>query len=242
MTNQTMKIIGYYRVSTKKQGASGLGKEAQQESVRAWAKAGQHEILEEYTETESGSMNDRPKLKAAMQHAMKVGATLVIAKLDRLSRNVAFLMDVNDKVTEGKLKVQALDVPQFNTLTIGIIATMAQYERELASARTKAALQAKKARGEKVGQKLNKKHRAMSVIARRHNSQHNPANVRAWGVVQQLWKGEENHNYRATAMQLNKWGILTAKGGEWQGIQIQRLEKMMTTGMLQGATAPAFAN
>lgn len=235
-----MKIISYYRVSTKKQGASGLGIEAQRASVEAWAANSEHEIIAEYSENESGSHDDRPELQKAMQQAAKTGATLVIAKLDRLSRNVGFLMQINELVNQGRLKVQALDLPQFNTLTVGIIATMAQYEREQASIRTKAALKAKKARGEKHGRTFTDEERNAATAAKREQHKNSPANIRAWAVAE-IYLRDNGGNYSATAKALNKIGITTARGGQWQGVQVQRLQALMTGEATTGSKKKARA-
>lgn len=219
-----MEIIAYYRVSTKMQGQSGLGIEAQQSSVQAWASAGGHTILSEFIEHESGAHNDRPQLRHAMQCASKTGATLVIAKLDRLSRSALFLMQINEQVKAGRLKVQALDVPEFNTLSVGILATMAQWERERISERTKQALQAKKARGEKLGQTFTPESRAKGHETHRNNSRNNPSNKRAWALVQLM---PATATLVEIANKLNENGYTTARGGQWQGCQVARLRKLM---------------
>ena len=144
-----MKFVAYYRVSTAKQGRSGLGLEAQRASVQAYLRDGR--IVAEYVEVESGKRDDRPKLAQAIAHAQREGATLIIAKLDRLARSVAFIFALRD----SGAKFIACDMPEANTLTIGLLAAMAQHERELISERTKAALAAKKARGFVLGSPQN---------------------------------------------------------------------------------------
>jgi DNA invertase Pin-like site-specific DNA recombinase len=133
-------VVSYLRVSTAKQGASGLGLEAQRAQILAAYPS--HEIVE-FLEIETGKKNDRKILNAAMAKAKELGCTLVVAKLDRLSRNAAFLMDLH----ASKVDFRALNIPELNTLTLGIFAVMAQHERETISQRTKAALDARKARG-----------------------------------------------------------------------------------------------
>lgn len=219
-----MNIIAYYRVSTKMQGESGLGLQAQQQSVTSWASAGGHTLIAEYIEQESGAHNNRPELLQAIAHASKEGATLVIAKLDRLSRSALFLMQINEQVKAGRLKVQALDVPEFNTLSVGILATMAQWERERISERTRQALQAKKARGEKLGQTFKAEDRARGHETHRNNSRNNPENMRAWAYIQLLPADMSN---KAIAEQLNANGFTTARGGKWQSIQVQRFKALM---------------
>ena len=134
----TGKFISYLRVSTTKQEASGLGLEAQRKAVLDYLNGGSWELLAEYMETESGKKNDRPKLSKALDHCKITGATLVIAKLDRLSRNAHFLLGLQD----AGVKFIAVDMPTANELTVGIMALVAQEERKAISARTKAALAA----------------------------------------------------------------------------------------------------
>lgn len=130
------KFVAYYRVSTARQGASGLGLEAQQQAVRAYLNGGSWELIAEFTEIESGKNADRPVLAQAMERCRLTGAKLLIAKLDRLSRNVHFLSGLMEK----KVPFVACDMPDANNLTVHIMAAMAQHEREAISARTKAAL------------------------------------------------------------------------------------------------------
>jgi DNA invertase Pin-like site-specific DNA recombinase len=141
------KFISYLRVSTAKQGASGLGLEAQRKAVEDYLNGGQWTLIEEVIEVESGKRSDRPKLAEALRLCRIHGATLVIAKLDRLSRDAAFLM----KLQNDGVKFVAADMPEANHLVVGILAVVAQAEREMISARTKAALAAAKARGVKLG-------------------------------------------------------------------------------------------
>lgn len=136
------KFIAYYRVSTQKQGLSGLGLSVQEQYVRAFVEGRNGQIIQEFTEVESGKRNSRPQLKLAMACAKEHGAKLLIAKLDRLSRNASFIFALRD----GEVDFICCDMPEANTLTIGIMAVMAQHEREIISQRTKQALQAKKER------------------------------------------------------------------------------------------------
>jgi DNA invertase Pin-like site-specific DNA recombinase len=141
------KIIAYYRVSTKQQGASGLGVEAQRAAVQAYARAVGADVESHYTEIESGKRADRPKLTAALAHARRNRAKLVIAKLDRLARNVAFL----SRLMEGGVEFVACDNPNANRLTVHILAAVAEDEARRISERTTAALAAAKARGQLLG-------------------------------------------------------------------------------------------
>ena len=118
------KYIAYYRVSTAKQGASGLGLEAQQQAVRDYLNGGQWTLLDEFVEVESGKKSDRPELAKALNTAKLTGATLIVAKLDRLARSVAFLAGL----MESSVKFVAVDNPNANDLTVHILAAVAQDE------------------------------------------------------------------------------------------------------------------
>jgi DNA invertase Pin-like site-specific DNA recombinase len=142
-----MRIVAYQRVSTIKQGHSGLGLEAQTTAVAAHAVRVGGTITASFVEVKSGKANDRPKLAQALHLAKVTGAKLLIAKLDRLSRNAAFLLTLRD----SGVKFVAADMPDANDLTIGIMALVAQQERETISRRTKEALAAAKARGRRLG-------------------------------------------------------------------------------------------
>lgn len=142
-----MKIVAYYRVSTKRQGLSGLGLEAQRAAVETFARQNAGEIVGEYTEIETGKRSDRPKLTEAIAHARGVKGTLLVAKLDRLARNMAFTATL----MESNIDFVCCDNPTANRLTIHILAAVAEDEARRISERTKAALQAAKARGVRLG-------------------------------------------------------------------------------------------
>ncbi len=144
MKNQ---CVAYFRVSTSRQGESGLGLESQREIVRRFASSHGLEIISEQTEVESGKVNARPKLTEALQLCRKTGATLVVSKLDRLSRNAVFLLQLQ----QSNVEFVCCDCPNVDRFTVGILALVAQRERELISERTKAALSAAKARGVRLG-------------------------------------------------------------------------------------------
>lgn len=141
------RFVSYLRVSTDKQGSSGLGLDAQRTAVMAYLNGGRWRLLKEFVEVESGKKNDRPVLAAALDHCARTGATLVIARLDRLSRNAAFLLSLRD----SGVAFVAADAPDANTLTIGVMAVVAQADRERISSNTRAALAAAKARGVQLG-------------------------------------------------------------------------------------------
>lgn len=210
-----MRTIYYYRVSTAKQGRSGLGLEAQRAAVEAFCASRGCEPIGEYVEIESGKRNDRPELMKALHHAKITGSTVVISKLDRLSRNAAFLLTLRDS---GANFICA-DMPDANSLTIGIMALIAQQEREATSKRTIEALQAAKARGTKLGN-------PNGASALRRASKGNVAAVEAIKAksaafaldivpVIEAIKGDGHASLRAIALELNRRGIITARGGQW---------------------------
>lgn len=141
------KLVPYYRVSTKRQGISGLGLEAQQFAVAEFTRQGQHQVVASYQEVETGKRADRPELAKAILHAKRTKAVLVIAKLDRLARNVHFLSGL----MEAGVDFVCCDMPSANRLTLHILAAVAEDEARRISERTKAALAAYKARGGKLG-------------------------------------------------------------------------------------------
>src|ERR1700740_245238 len=143
----TAKFISYLRVSTDKPGQSGLGIEAQRKAVNDYLNGGSWQFLQEYVEVESGKRSDRPQLMAALAHAKATGATVVIAKLDRLARNVAFISNL----MESGVEFVAADMPMANRLTVHVLAAVAEHERAMVSQRTKAGLAAAKARGQRAG-------------------------------------------------------------------------------------------
>lgn len=210
------RYIAYYRVSTKKQGESGLGLEAQRAAVAGFVKG---PILSEFTEVESGKNNQREQLALAIDQANRTGATLVIAKLDRLSRNASFIFALRD----SGVNFQCVDMPDANTLTVGIFATLAQHERELTSNRTKAALQAKKEQGAILGnpENLSATAQAKGVEGNRRRAANNENNRRAMAMIVSLVKG--NKNYVTIAQELNAAGFKTARGYAFQATQVQRL-------------------
>lgn len=144
-------LVAYYRVSTRKQGESGLGLEAQQACVADFARQGQHQIIAAYQEVETGKRADRPELAKAIAHSKRAKATLVIAKLDRLARNVHFLSGL----MEAGVDLVACDNPNANRLTLHILAAVAEDEARRISERTKVALAAYKAHGGRLGTPAN---------------------------------------------------------------------------------------
>lgn len=212
------RYIAYYRVSTNKQGASGLGLEAQRSAVQAFVRS-EADILAEYTEIESGKTNTRAQLHAAIQQAQQEQAVLVIAKLDRLSRNAGFIFALRDSGVE----FVCADMPDANTLTIGIFATLAQYERELISARTKAALAAKKAQGVRLGspQNLTDAAREKSKQIRKEQARANERNriAKHFACTLRLL----GKSLRKIAEELNTSGLRSSRGGKFYGSTVKHL-------------------
>lgn len=198
------KYVAYLRVSDPKQGASGLGIEAQRESVSRYV-AGRGEIIAEYVEVETGKRTDRPKLLEALAACRQHRAILLIAKLDRLARNVAFIANLMNSDVE----FVAVDMPTANRLTIHILAAVAEHERDLISERTKAALKAAKARGTKLGNprwpEALEKARAAIIYAKPTRD-----------VLQLMteWR-QDLLSLRGIAQRLNTLGIQSPKGGRW---------------------------
>jgi DNA invertase Pin-like site-specific DNA recombinase len=210
--------IAYYRVSTTKQGASGLGLEAQRASVRAFAHS-DDAIIAEYTEVESGKRDSREQLQAAIAGAKQHGATLIIAKLDRLSRNAGFIFTLRD----SGVNFVCADMPDANTLTIGIFATLAQHERELISQRTKAALAVKKAQGFRLGSphNLQSAARVKSAAVRKQQAQSKQSNRIAKHFAVKL--RAEGKSLRAIAQELNDSGLRSSLGGTFYASTVQHL-------------------
>lgn len=210
------KYVAYYRVSTRAQGDSGLGLSAQQSAVAQFVKGA---IIAEFTEVESGKNNQRRELAAAIERSKKENATLVIAKLDRLSRNASFIFALKD----SGVNFQCVDMPDANTLTIGIFATLAQHERELISSRTKAALQAKIAQGATLGNPANltPQAQAKGAAANRQAAIDNPESRKAEGLAKELRKSKKT--YTEIADKLNQFGFRTPQGCEFYPMQVKRL-------------------
>lgn len=212
------KYVAYYRVSTKAQGDSGLGLEAQRTAVAGFIKG---VMVAEYTEVESGKYNQRLQLAEAIKRTKKEGAILVIAKLDRLSRNASFIFTLRD----SGVNFQCVDLPDANTLTIGIFASLAQHERELISTRTRAALAAKITQGAKLGkpENLTAQGQQKGGETTRRNAVDNPANRRALSVADMMHKAGKN--YSQIADYLNQSGFQTVRGCAFQATQVMRLLK-----------------
>lgn len=196
--------VAYYRVSTDKQGLKGLGMDAQREAVARFM-AGREELAAQFIEVESGRKNNRPQLLAALAECRKRRAVLVIAKLDRLARNVHFISGLMNSDVE----FIAVDMPSANRLTIHILAAVAEHEREMISQRTKAALAAAKARGTKLG---NPRAAEAATLARAaKNIQVPPPEVLK---LMTEWKGQ-GRGLRDITRELNRLNIRTPQGSQW---------------------------
>ena len=203
--------VAYLRVSTQKQGYSGLGIEAQKEIIQNYLS--HKNPIAEYIEVESGRKTDRgrPKLKEALELCRKTGAKLIVAKLDRLARNVAFLSQLLD----SDVDIVFCDFPQANKMVLHILAAISQYEAELIATRTKQALAAKKAKGCTLG---NPEHLigkldeavAKSVETNKRKAEENPNNKRAAAMLKVLAK--EGRTLQEMADYLNEQGFTTSKG------------------------------
>lgn len=212
------KFIAYYRVSTQKQGASGLGLEAQQAAVARYLNGGAWELIGEFREVETGKGADalakRPQLRAALDACKKIGATLLIAKLDRLARNVHFVSGL----LETGVEFVAADMPQANKVMIQMHAVMSEWERDQISARTKAALAAAKVRGVVLG-------RAGAENLRPNIEERQRAADDFAAKLRPLFEGMKARglSQRAMVEELNSFGLPAPKGGAWRLSQVQRV-------------------
>lgn len=209
------RYVSYLRVSTQKQGIQGLGMEAQRSAVTQFINGGSI-LLKEFVEVESGKNDKRNELKAAIQYCKENDAELVIAKLDRLSRNASFVFALRD----SGVRFVCCDMPDANNLTIGIIALLAQNEREAISTRTKAALAEKKKQGFKLGtNNLTSEGVKNSIATRRENRDEH--NKKALLTAQSLRK--LGSSYKKIADKLNDAGFLTITGGMYYSQSVKRL-------------------
>jgi len=213
MAPHSGKFVAYYRVSTDRQGKSGLGLDAQREAVTSYLNGGSWQLVQEFVEVESGKRADRPQLAAALAACRKHKAKLVIAKLDRLSRNLAFVATI----MESGVEFVAVDNPHANKLTIHILAAVAQHEREMISERTKAALAAARARGTQLGNPRLAAAAKRGVASIKANARQFAANVLP--IIEEIERsGVTSHN--AIAAKLNERRVPTARGGKWTHMQV----------------------
>jgi len=220
-------IVTYLRVSTARQGKSGLGLEAQQKAVADYLSTGQWNLLEEFVEVESGKNSKRPKLLEAIELCKASGAKLLVAKLDRLARDAAFLMNLKD----AGIDFVCADMPEANRLTIGIMALVAEQEREAISKRTKEALAAAKARGVQLGA-----YRDGVYVGGKGNADtaRNASEARTVrfhaNAVDKLpllkrYDPDGSMSLRAIADIFNRYGVKTVSGrGQWSANSVRRLK------------------
>jgi DNA invertase Pin-like site-specific DNA recombinase len=222
-----MRYVAYYRVSTQKQGKSGLGLDAQRKMVADFIASNGGELVAEYTEVESGKVDARPELIAAMKKADLVGGKLLVGKLDRLSRDLHFITSLQ----KSRVDFVVCDLPGCDSFTINIYGALAQREREMISARTKAGLQAAKAKGKKLGTnnlkpELVKDASAKGVAVIREMADTFAAKVNT--VIQDMLS--QGKSLRAIARELDSLNVKTARGGQWTPTAVrnilQRLERI----------------
>lgn len=223
----TKTYVAYLRQSTKKQEVSGLGIEAQREIIHKFLK--NETLITEYVETESGKKSDRPQLLSALALCRKTNSVLIVAKLDRLSRNVAF----TSKLLESDVEIVFCDFPQANRLILHIISSIAEYEANLISQRTRQSLQAKRARGMKLGRSenlMNKLEQAIKHSSKTNKAKadNNPNNMRAIALLRSL--SMQGKTLSEMTDLLNEQGFVTSKGCKFQITQVKRL--LVRTGLI----------
>ena len=215
-----IRAVAYYRVSTQRQGESGLGLDAQREAVRRFVGAG--EIVAQFEEVESGRRSDRPALDAALREFRLRKATLVIAKLDRLSRSVSFL----SKLMDENVDFVAVDMPSANKLMFHVMAAVAEHERTLISERTKAALKAAKDRGVKLGglrhdlSQFSQRGREKALRLRIEAADSRA--IELGRVIAEL-NDQGVNSLMGIATALNDRHITAARGGVWSAGQVRRV-------------------
>lgn len=227
-TLSTDKFVAYYRVSTARQGRSGLGLEAQRAAVLGYLKSTSGRLLAEFTEIESGKLNDRPKLAEAILRAKVTGSRLIIAKMDRLSRNAAFLLTLRD----SGVRFVAADLPNADETVVGIMAVVAQNEREMIARRTREALQVARKRLAKEGRRLGNPNGAKALrTAHKGNSAAvsaivDKADTRAADLREVLTDIEASgaQSLAAIAAELNEREIEAPRGGRWYPASVARLK------------------
>jgi DNA invertase Pin-like site-specific DNA recombinase len=216
MNINPQRLVAYYRVSTERQGRSGLGLEAQQKAVRDYLNGDAWELVAEFVEVESGKKSDRPELARALEVCRRQKAKLVIAKLDRLSRNLAFIATM----MESGVEFVAVDNPHASKLTLHILAAVAEHEREAISDRTRAALAAAKARGVPLG--TPDRDSAVKRMVAAHSMQAKRFAANILPLVREI-QGAGHASHNAIAGQLNARKVSTAGGGRWTHVQVRQI-------------------
>jgi len=215
MTAHYGKFVAYYRVSTDKQGKSGLGLDAQKEAVQQRLNGGRWQMVAEFVEIESGSRTSRPQLDAALAACKKNKAKLIVAKLDRLTRNVAFLL----KLIDAGVEVLFCDLPELNgamgRFVLIVMASVAELEAGLISERTKAALKAAKSRGVRLGR------HGVEVLAPKYREEARQRAEQLGPIISELQAKGYSRNRIAT--ELNKLKVPTPRGGRWDHSSVQNV-------------------
>jgi len=221
-------FISYLRVSTKRQGASHLGLDAQKASVSNYVKNNGNMLIDSFVEIESGKNDQRPELIKAINRCKETGALLLIAKIDRLSRNIAFIFTLKEELQKAGIDFIALDLPFANTLTLGIMASMAQHEREICSQRTKAGLQAAKARGQILGtNNLTDAGRIKAHATISRNAREDVSSRHAYHFIKPL--REQGYSYAKIAAMLDDEGYRTRNGCLWEAMRVYCIYKRFDT-------------
>lgn len=217
--------IAYLRVSTAKQGRSGLGLEAQREATRQFAEREGFTLIDERVEIQSGkgadALDRRPELAAALKDARKAGAHILVAKLDRLSRDVHFVSGLMAERVPFVVAELGVDADSF---TLHLYAALAEKERELISQRTRAGLKAAKDRGTKLGNRKNLAEAQAKGIASNQKAANDFA-AKVWPIIRAF--RSDGLSLRKIADQLNTQGVSTARGGQWQAVQVSAIVKRM---------------
>lgn len=229
-TNNSTKFVAYYRVSTEKQAASGLGLAAQRTSVQDYVQRAGGEIVATFAEAQSGKLENtanRVEFAKAVAMCKRSGAVLIVAKLDRLARCCSVL----EAIQSAGVAFRVAEMPEANELTLGLLMVIARNEREMCAARTKAALAEKKAQGVKLGAAREGAFRFTAESAAESRAKHTAAaqqsktNRHAWVFAAPLLAAGES--LRAVARALNVEGYSTPRGGEWSAQQVRNLQQLM---------------
>ena len=233
-----MLFVTYLRVSTDRQGKSGLGLDAQRKAVADHV-AGKGEIAAEYVEIESGKKNDRPQLARALAEAKRIGAVLLIAKLDRLARNVAFIANL----LEAGVEIAAADMPEANRFLLHVMAAVAEHEAQAISDRTRAALAAATARGVALGWSMpgraGEQRQAARKGAERNALKADQHAGNVLPVIRQI--AARGASLRQIACELNTRGIKTARGGPWYAATVRNVMARVPLAVAETSIPPGGA-
>jgi DNA invertase Pin-like site-specific DNA recombinase len=217
---KTNRYAAYYRVSTKRQGESGLGLEAQQRTVKL-ALSGKGELAKEFIEVESGKKTKRPQLEAAINFCKRNGCILVVSQLDRLGRKASHLQEIKEH-----LEILVCNMPEMDKFMFGLFALLAEKERDQISERTKAALKSKKERGANLGspENLTDATRALGRETKHKKAQEKAVNLRAFAIAKDLKK--QGLSLQGIAKKLNDYGLCGAKGGRYHAVTVSKLFRL----------------